>query len=88
MITIARRMPSSSETPDGFVRWSSNAFFSASAAARLAASLEASSASARASFCMKSFAVGSKSSGLLAMSAPFRKLRSADDFNLRQMIHQ
>src|SRR5262249_22715908 len=60
-------MASSSDTPDGFDKWSSNAFFSASASASLAACLDASSASASAIFFIMSCAEGNNWSALVAM---------------------
>src|SRR6266508_3281110 len=63
-------MASSSESPDGCLNRSSNACFSASASASCRACLDASSASASASFFMKSLALGSSSSGLIAMFDP------------------
>jgi hypothetical protein len=69
MIAAARARRSSSDTPDGFENFSTNAFFSASAAESSRAAAEAFSASFNAICSMTSFAVGkvaSESAGFCA----------------------
>src|SRR5215470_13804074 len=77
-----RRIPSSSDTPEGLASWSSSAFFSASASARLRISSAALAASSKATFFIKSVALGSSSSRFMSFSCRF----SVPCRNLRDLI--
>src|SRR5260221_12971597 len=68
MIATARRIPSSSDTPEGRLKLSRSARFSASASCCCFSRRETCSASARATFSAKTLAFGSMASCLAGMA--------------------